>query len=176
MTTQRFAVSRKFDRDKAPTALFTLFVIPWGLVIWFLFLGEALGFDLPAGTNKWMVIPIALIFLPMQWIVLRNLFDRRERLVADARGIMWRPWSETAIPWTEIRAVKPRSVWGSNFVCLDLHHPEDYPATSGLRWTAWGNRKAGYGDVSIQTDGTDTSPAELMSVIEQFRREAGART
>jgi hypothetical protein len=176
MTTERFIVQPKLDRDKFPQAFATVVVMPWALVIWFLFLGEALGFPSPPGTNKWMAIPLAVIFLPLQWTFIRNLLDKRERLVADARGVMWRPWSEAVIPWAEIRRVRPVSVFGRRFVSLDLHHPDAYPATSGLKWTAWANRKAGYGDVSIQTDGTDTDQAALIGVIEQFRQQTpGAR-
>jgi hypothetical protein len=172
MAAQQFTVRPKLDRDRFPTVAMTVFVMPWALVAWYTFLCEALGFDLPAGTNKWMAIPIAAIFLPIQWAAARALLDRRDRLVADASGIMWRPWSEDVIPWEEIRAVRPVTVFGRRFVSLDLHHPERYPATTGLKWTAWANRKAGYGDVSIQTDGTDTDQAELAQVIAQFREAA----
>jgi hypothetical protein len=170
-----FIVRRKVEQKKLLEAILGVFALPWAVVIWFLFLCEALGFELPVGTNKWMVIPIAAVFLPIQWTAARALFDRRDRLVADARGVLWRPWSETVIPWAEIRRVRPHTVWGlQHYVILDLHHPQRYPATSGLRWTAWANRKAGYGDVAIQTDGTDTEPAELGRVIEQFRKAAAA--
>ncbi|MET0272896.1 MAG: STM3941 family protein [Phenylobacterium sp.] len=175
MTAQTFTVWRKLDRRKVPEALFAVFAIPWGMAIWTLFLGEALGFDLPKGTNKWMFIPIAAVFLPMQWMVIRNLLDRRPLVVVDARGILSRFWSETVIPWAAIRRVRPVTIWGfRRFVSLDLHHPEDYPATTGLKWTAWANRKAGYGDVSIQLDGTDTDQAQLIRVIEQFRNAAAS--
>lgn len=174
--TEPFVVRRKVERKKLLEALFCVFVLPWAVVIWFTVLREAVGLGVAPGTNKWMVIPIALIFLPIQWTAARNLLDRRDRLVADARGLLWRPWSEAVIPWSEIREVRRRDLWWSqHYVVLDLHHPEKYPATTGLKWSAWANRKAGYGDIAIQTNGTDTDPAALTRVIEQFRQAAAGQ-
>jgi hypothetical protein len=97
-----------------------------------------------------------------------RLFDRRDQIVVDRRGIYWRHWSETTIPWSALRGFDERSVRSQRFICLHLHDPTRYPA-AGLRgWVAGANKGMGFGDIAMTAAGTDRSFDELLSAIEQF--------
>lgn len=167
MRPERFASRPVFGADAA-WAAFWIFAIPWGMSAWFLFLGEWLGFTLPDGTDKWMVVPILLIFVPMQVAVLRNLFDKRERIVIDGDGVMWRKWSERVIPWAAIRRVTHTTAARQHFVGLWLDDPAKHGATGLKRWLSWHDR---HGDVPIHAPSTGATAEELLAAIGRFHPE-----
>lgn len=167
MTAERFASRPVFGADAA-WAAFWIFAIPWGMAAWFLFLCEWLGLPLPDGTNKWMVIPILLIFVPMQVTVVRNLLDKRERIVIDAQGVLWRHWSEDIIPWSAIERVTRTHAVTFDYVGLWLDHPERYGATGLKRLLSWHSK---HGDVPIHAKSTGATAEELLAAIGRFRPE-----
>ncbi len=167
MTGERFAARPVFGADAA-WAAFWIFAIPLGTSAWFLFLCEWLGFPLPDGTNKWMVIPILLIFVPMQVAVVRNLLDTRERIVIDGEGVRWRHWSDEIIPWPAIRRVTHTRASMQDYVGLWLDDPARYGATGLKRWLSWHSR---HGDVPIHAKATGATAEELLAAISRFRPE-----
>lgn len=167
MTAERFAWRPVFGADAA-WAAFWIFAVPWGMSAWFLFLCEWLGFPLPDGTNKWMVVPLLLIFLPLQISVVRNVLDKRDRLVVDAEGLLWRPWSERVIPWSAIQRVTHTTAVGQDYVGLWLKDPDQHGATGLTRLLSWHSK---HGDVPIHMKPSGATVPQLFAAIARFRSD-----
>ena len=97
--------------------------------------------------------------------ILVRMRDRRDQIVVDRNGILWRQWSDTIIPWAAITAIDRRRIQGQSFLCLHLRDPSAYPSFRLLGRMAGLNRGIGFGDISISASGTDRKFVELEEAI-----------
>ncbi|MCR5869886.1 MULTISPECIES: STM3941 family protein [unclassified Sphingomonas] len=106
-----------------------------------------------------------LLFSGFAVIGIRQLFRDGLVMEIDARGILWRRWSDQVIPWSAITRAEPRAIRGQQFLCLWLDAPERYPARSTLGWLASLNKGMGFGDIALAVQGTDQSFQRLLEVV-----------
>ncbi len=106
-----------------------------------------------------------LLFSGFAVIGIRQLFRVEPVMEIDARGILWRRWSDQVIPWSAIARAESRTVRGQPFLCLWLDEPGRYPARSTLGWLAGVNKGMGFGDIALGVQGTDQSFQHLLEVV-----------
>lgn len=100
---------------------------------------------------------------------LKRLFDVEARLHIGPDGIVWSPWSDQIIPWSEISAVTTWSYRGQKAIILHLNNPSRFPGRGLSTKLAGANRKLTGGDISISLTGTDRSYDDAMAAIERFK-------
>ena len=98
----------------------------------------------------------------------KRLFEERAQLLIGPNGIVWPPWSDQLIPWSEISDVTTWSYRGQSAIILHLKEPSRFPGRGLLSTLAGANRKLTGGDISISLTGTDRSYTDAMLAIEQF--------
>ena len=79
-------------------------------------------------------------------------------------GICWRAWSDDLIAWDDIDHVEVRRQGRHHHLCLWLHRPTHFRsalATHGARLS----KDMGFGDVAINTVGTDRRFDELVEAV-----------
>lgn len=98
-------------------------------------------------------------------VMLRQLLRTGPVMEIDARGILWRRWSDAVIPWSAIVRAEPRAMYNQKFLCLWLDDPGRYPATSTLGKLSSLNKGIGFGDLALSMQGTDQSFDRLLEVV-----------
>ena len=106
-------------------------------------------------------------------ILAGRLFDSRDQIVVDHRGILWRRRSDDPIPWQAISGIEVKSTQSIPFLCLWLRDPEAYRASGPAGWSDRLNRLMGFGDVSLTTIGLDRSFDELVDAVSRHQPEIG---
>lgn len=121
---------------------------------------------------RWVAVPL-MGFAALALIV--RLFDRREQIVVDRNGILWRAWSDDIIPWRAIAGVRVEKHYSYaglvyfRHLCLDLHDPA-FPPRTNWRGRFFGRgSNPGFGDITISTNGLDRDIDELAAAVERFR-------
>lgn len=110
----------------------------------------------------------ALIVLPLViWLVLclRALAADGPVIEVDRHGLTWRRWSPEPIPWSAVERWRVKSWMGSRFVTLWLKDRRAHPATTINGWLAPGNRALGFGDITLNTGGTDQDFEALVEAV-----------
>ncbi len=95
----------------------------------------------------------------------RAVFDRRPQLVIGRHGILWRKWSATAIPWSEITAIDLKRIVLSDFICILVRDRKRVPGSGLEKVVAPLNRLLQNGDISIPVVGLDTPKDAIMEAI-----------
>ena len=144
-------------------------VLMAGCGLLFLWAAGGLGGAPLRPGREWLGWLCAVLFGGGSLVLIRRLFDRRDQIVIDRRGVLWRGWSDTVIPWSAIAGTEPRPVRLLPFLCLHLHDPAHYPSSRwfGRMMAGW-SRRNGFGDVSITTQATDRSFGELLDAVDRF--------
>lgn len=156
----------------------------WRLVALFL---SAVGF---VALGMWMVgafgeVPSsrrhsASYFIAIGWLsilffglcgvgIVSKLFDERSQLLIDSFGVLWIPWSDQLIPWSEIRDVTTWNYKHQRFIVLHLRDATRFPGRGLSSRLAGSNRMLTGGDISISLTGTNRSYGDAMEAIERFR-------
>ena len=140
-----------------------------------LLLAGALGFvavgiwllRLDAPTTKRTLVAWAgiIIFGAFFLIGLPRLFQQGVVLRIDARGVWWRQWSDQTIPWSAIDRISAGKVQRQRFACLFLSDPRAFPSTTLQGKLARTNKAMGFGDIALNTSGTDQSFDAMMAAI-----------
>lgn len=117
----------------------------------------------------WAAIAIGILGAA---IGVRQLFRTGPVLEVDERGLRWRRWSDSIIPWLAITDATPRRIGSQQFLCLMLDQPERYKGKSALGLAAGMNKNIGYGDVTISMQGTDRTMQDLVDAVARFRIDA----
>ena len=99
----------------------------------------------------------------------KRLFNEKPQILIGPAGIVWTPWSEQLIPWSEISDVTTWSYRGQSAIILHLRESSRFPGRGLSQRLAGVNRKLTGGDIAISLTGTDRTYADAMSAIEQFR-------
>jgi hypothetical protein len=97
-----------------------------------------------------------------------KLRDKSAQLVIDGRGILWRPWSDSVIPWSEVERIEERQIARQTMFAVYLRDPTLCPPT---RWTgklSARQRGFGMGDMSLTLSGTDRNEQELRDALTRF--------
>lgn len=105
----------------------------------------------------------------------RQLFRTGPVLEIDGRGILWRRWSDTIIPWTAITRVEVKTMREQKFLSLWLDEPESYAGRSTLGRLSSMNKGMGFGDVALSMQGTDQSFDRLVEVVDAHLRARDQR-
>ena len=100
----------------------------------------------------------------------KKFLDDRVQLQIGPSGIVWSPWSDDLIPWSEIGDVTTWSYRRQKAIILHLNNPARFPGRWLTAKLAGANRMLTGGDVSISLTGTNQSHDDAMSAIARFRR------
>ena len=100
----------------------------------------------------------------------RKIFDERPQLTIDSSGVLWTPWSDRLIPWSEIQDVTTWSHRNQNFIVLHLRNAELFPGKGLNAKLAGANRVLTGGDIAISLTGSNRSYGDAMSAIERFKQ------
>ena len=79
----------------------------------------------------------------------RAVFDRRPQLVIGPHGILWRKWSATEIPWSEVTDIDFKRIVLSDFICILVRDRKRVPGAGLEKFVAPINRLMQNGDISI---------------------------
>ncbi|RYD95825.1 MAG: hypothetical protein EOP61_19030 [Sphingomonadales bacterium] len=108
-------------------------------------------------------------------ITARQMCQSGPVMEIDARGILWRRWSDQILPWHAIIRTEERSVRNQKFLCLWLDAPSRYPSRSTLGLLAGLNKGIGFGDIALTTQGTDQHFQQLVEAVNAHRDHAAQR-
>jgi hypothetical protein len=143
-----------------------------------LLLAGALGFvalgiwllRLDAPTAKRTLVAWAgiILFGAFFLIGLPRLFQQGVVLRIDARGVWWRQWSDQTIPWSAIDRISVDKIQRQRFACLFLSDPRAFPSATLLGKLARTNKAMGFGDIALNTSGTDQSFDAMLAAITKF--------
>ncbi len=106
---------------------------------------------------------------------IRQLFRTGPVIEIDERGILWRRWSDTTIPWNAITRAEVGAVGEQKFLSLWLDEPESYPGRSTLGKLSHMNKGMGFGDLALSMQGTDQSFDRLVEVVGAYHALEGQR-
>lgn len=110
----------------------------------------------------WLAV---VVFGSLVLMHMRELFRTGPVLEIDERGLLWRRWSDTRIPWTEIERVALRAPRGQQYLCVWLGDRHTYRSTRLIGLLSWVNRLFGLGDFMLSPAGTDRKLDELVKAI-----------
>jgi hypothetical protein len=114
----------------------------------------------------WAAVAIGIVGAA---VGVRQLFRTGPVIEADERGLRWRRWSDSFIPWSAITDATPRAIGRQQFLCLTLDQPERYKGKSLSGLVAGMNKNMGYGDVTISMQGTDRTMQDLLDAVARLR-------
>lgn len=97
----------------------------------------------------------------------RAIFDRRPQLVIGRHGILWRKWSATEIPWSEVTNIDFKRIVLSNFICILVRDRKRVPGSGLEKFVAPINRLMRNGDISIPLTGLDTPKDTIMAAVDR---------
>jgi hypothetical protein len=103
-------------------------------------------------------------------LIFRRMFDRDVQLRISPRGIMFKPWSDQTVPWTEITDIGTWELSGQRSIILKLADPSRFPSSTTLGMLAGANRALTGGDIPIQLNGTDGKVDDALAAINRYRR------
>ncbi len=101
-------------------------------------------------------------------IGLPRLFQQGVALRIDPQGVWWRQWSDQTIPWSAIERMSVGEIRHQRFACLFLRDPRAFPSSTVLGKLASANKAMGFGDLALNTTGTDQSFDAMMAAIARF--------
>ena len=129
----------------------------------------------PSPDRFWIALSWfgAVVFAHCTLLLVYRLFDRRDQIVVDHRGIVWRRRSDEPIPWQAISKIEVRSAAFSSFLCLWLRHPEAFGSQRLAGWLGRLNRTMRYGDIPVTSTGLNRSFDELVQAVAQHWPEIG---
>ena len=131
-----------------------------------------LGVDDPRRPMMHFWSWVAIVFFGAAALVGIRQFFRTEPVVEiDARGLLWRRWSDERIPWSAFDRAEIGEIRRQRFLSLWLRDPERYRSTSLTGRLAGANKALGFGDISINVTGTDQKFDALAGAINRYAPE-----
>ena len=94
-----------------------------------------------------------------------RLFNTGEEMQINSRGVYWRQWSETVIPWHAVERIEEQSVNSQRLLSVYLKNPTFYPSTTILGKLAGANRALGFASLALNTMGTDQKFDEMVDAV-----------
>lgn len=139
------------------------------LVIALVFIGIGISLLMTEGATpaNWAVV---LLFSAAGLVFLRQLFDKRPRIILDAEGIEDSKLKGIGkILWQDIANAYIKRMRGITFICLELKTPEKYGVSKGALHKA--RQKAddliGVTPLIITTSQVDRSEKEILALIKE---------
>lgn len=129
-----------------------------------------------AEMSDWMMLRYGWVFPWFPWFCMiffglcavlwgRAIFDRRPQLVVGPRGILWRKWSASEIPWTEVTEIEVNRILLSEFLCIFVRDRKRVPGSGLEKFAAPINRLLRNGDISIPLYSLDKPKEAIMAAI-----------
>jgi hypothetical protein len=140
------------------------------IALGFVALGLVLVF---AAGAPWIGWANVIFFGAAVPLFLRQLLDRRPRLVIDGEGVLDRTLGVGVIPWSEITGA---DFAGSDFIRLSLRDPARCTARLGRvgRGLVAANRAAGFGELNLNLQGLAVRREDvLQSILARCARSGG---
>ena len=97
----------------------------------------------------------------------RAIFDRRPQLVIGPNGLVWRKWSVSEIPWSEVAEIKVNRIMLNEFLCIFVRDRKRVPGSGLEKFAAPINRLLRHGDISIPLVALDTRKDAIMAAIDR---------
>ncbi len=100
-------------------------------------------------------------------VFVRQLLDSRPRLVIDDHGIMDRTLGVGVIPWGDIQGAYVKTIYGNDFICLELRDPQLFVSRLGAvhRATQAANRPLGFTELSLNLSGVQVPTEAVLELI-----------
>lgn len=136
-----------------------------------LFLVLCIGF---VAAGFWMVMDgemfgwVGIVFFGSGLLVfIRQIADSRPRLIIDTHGVLDRTLGVGRIAWSDIKAAHVRSIYGNDFICLELKNPEKYLKQLSIakRALVAANRGLGFTDFNLNLSGVDAKTDEVFELV-----------
>jgi hypothetical protein len=110
--------------------------------------------------------------------IVKQLFDRRPRLILDDRGIFDRTLGTPLIPWSSIQSANIVQVRRTKFIALLLVDEEDRVAAlpAAKRLVSAANRGLGFGRFNLSLSALDVPADQILQVIQEQIGIAGCPT
>jgi hypothetical protein len=97
--------------------------------------------------------------------VLPRFFDRADQIIVDDKGIYLKRWFRQTIPWSEVKNLGVVYVRRTPLLSIELAHRDRFHWSEISRPIFALNRGLGFGDLTINTSGTDKSFDELSQAV-----------
>lgn len=112
-------------------------------------------------------VPLALFGGPGIPTAVRQLVDRRPRLVLDREGVMDRTLKVGVIPWAEIEDAQLVSMFGQEFIALSLRDPTMFTERWSPFWKklAAVNRRLAGSELNVNLSGLPIRGPEVLKFI-----------
>jgi len=117
---------------------------------------------------RWAGIAAIVFFGGCALVAIRQLVDRRPRLVVDDVGVLDRTLGVGRIPWEEIVGADWVSLNGHHFICLLLRDEAHWLVKLSplQRRLASANRGLGFGSINLNLSGLAVDPAVVFSLLQ----------
>ena len=157
----------RFVARPAPFRILLLLAGAAGFVVLGFWIAGLMG-PVPRAGREW-VGWLSIVFFGLAFIVgIARLFDRRDQIVIDRDGLLWRQRSKSTIPWAEIRSIRTLVIKRQHLMCVELVDPGRFPPTTLMGRIGSANRMLGFGDFAVSTSGTDRTYRQLSAAIERY--------
>lgn len=93
--------------------------------------------------------------------------SRRIEIEVSEDGLCWRAWSDDVIAWHEIRHAEVRRQGPMRHLCLWLNREPEFRSHFAT-YGAAKSKTMGYGDVAINTIGTDRRFDDLVDTVRRY--------
>ena len=105
-------------------------------------------------------------------VIAKRFFDDRAQVEIGRAGIRSAQWSDTTIPWSEIKHVSVWSYQRQRHIILHLHRPEAFSGRGIAAKLSRANRILTGGDIALNLVGTNGSFDDAMDAIAHFGGDA----
>ncbi|MBX9931382.1 MAG: hypothetical protein K2Y56_07570 [Methylobacterium sp.] len=125
---------------------------------------------LPGAPIVLRIVGLLILAPILVWfgISLKLFFLREPLIEIDERGVLWRRWSQTRIPWAEIERWRVGRTFGLPYVTIWLREPDRHPARTVNGLLRYVNRLLGYGDLTLSANGTDKDFPSVRAAMEAY--------
>lgn len=92
---------------------------------------------------------------------------RRIEIEVSERGLCWRAWSDDLIAWEDVRHAEVFRQGRQRYLCLWLNREPRFRSRLAARGASM-SRAIGFGDVAVNTFGTDRTLDDLIEAVERY--------
>jgi len=119
------------------------------------------------GGTDWGAWAGIVFFGACALVFIRQLCDARPRLVIDAQGIFDRTLRVGVIPWDDIVGAYPKSIYGNDFICLELRDADPWLArlSPRVQKLVKTNLVLGFQVLNVNLSGTNVKPDAVLAAI-----------
>ena len=128
------------------------------------------------GPPVWLGWICLLVSGICAYVLTSRMFDQRPRIVIDSEGVFDRALGVGPIPWSDVRSAQALTLFGKDFIRLDLRNSGYWVAQMpfGKRLIANGNRRLGFAALNIYL--TDTSLSQKLALEVMRKHISGTQS